>query len=220
MSMDAREARKLRRHEQVREEILAATRRVLLRGGLAKLTLSAVAKELQLTKAALYHYFSNKEALLFEIVYSNLEAASDAVGAAIAETTSGADALEALIRAAAEYYRTRKDDLRLTFLVPQVEWSQSIKFDADMMSRIRPFNDRMFGAVGDRIRADQDAGRISPEIDGRRLAFTAHTAVLGLLMMEGLVESTDDGPLLHGHQALVDELVAAFRSRLGIAANS
>ena len=55
--------RRERRRDQVREEILDATRSVLLQRGLTGLTLAAVAKEVQLTKAALYHYYPSKEAL-------------------------------------------------------------------------------------------------------------------------------------------------------------
>ena len=118
--MDKRNVRKERRREQVREEILDAARRVLLSGGLASLTLAAVARELELTKAALYHYFPSKDALVFELVYLGLQGHAEVVGDAVANAASGADAIEALIRASANHYGTRMDELRLAYLVPQV----------------------------------------------------------------------------------------------------
>lgn len=211
--MEAREARKQRRREQVREEILDATRRVLLSRGIAGLTLAAVARELQLTKAALYHYFASKEALVFEMIYLGLEGHAAVVSEAIATSTTGADALEALIRASAAHYGTHRDDLRLAYLVPQVGGGSAVQLDAEQLARIRPFNARMYGAVAAKIAADQERGRIAASIDGRRLAFVAHMAVLGMLTMEGIAELAGD-PLLHAHGAMVDELVQTFRARL------
>jgi AcrR family transcriptional regulator len=203
-----------RRREQARTEILDATRRVLLDRGLAGLTLAAVARELQLTKAALYYYFDSKDALVAELIYLGLEGHAELVGSAIEQTTSGADALEALIRASAAHYGDRKDELRLSYLVPQVGNAGSTRFGPEMLERVRPFNERIYGAVAARIASDQQAGSVSAGIDGRRLAFLAHTSVLGMLTVEGLVEVADDGPLIHSREAMVDELVSTFTARL------
>jgi AcrR family transcriptional regulator len=213
--VDRRKARKERRQEQAREEILGAARKVLLAKGLASLTLAAVARELQLTKAALYYYFPSKDALVFELVYLGLESHAEVVGQAVSQTRSGAAAIAALIRASSEHYGSHLDDLRLAYLVPQVGAGSAMRFDADTLARIRPFNERMYGAVADRIRADQEAGVVDASIDGRRLAFLAHMSVLGMLTMEGLVAVADDSPLIHSRDAMVDELVRTFTSRLG-----
>ena len=212
--MDRRDARKRRRQEQVREEILDAARSVLLSKGLPGLTLAAVARELQLTKAALYYYFTSKEALVFELVYLDLASHAEAVGNAVANAASGADAIEALIRASSEHYGNRLDDLRLAYLVPQIGTAAATRFDSEMLKRIRPFNDRMYGVVADKILQEQQAGRIDKDINGRRVAFLAHTSVLGMLTVEGLVEVTDEAALIHSRDAMVDELVRIFTSRL------
>ncbi len=199
----------------MREEILAAARRVVLHKGLSGFTLAAVARELQLTKAALYHYFPSKDAIVSELVYRDMDSHATAVEAAVETATSGADALEALIRAAAAHYSERMDAMRLTYLLPQVGAAGSTPFDAASFERIRPFNDRTYGSVARKIREDQDAGRIPEDVDGRRLAFVAHVSVLGVLTVEGLVESAGDAPLIHAHAAMIDELVRSFRARLG-----
>lgn len=214
MPTDRRDARKARRQEQVRAEILDATRRVLLERGLPGLTLPAVAKELELTKAALYYYFPSKEALVGELMVESLARHADLVGSAIDRAGSGAAALEALVRASADYYGARLDELRLTFMVPQVGQGAAFRGSPEVLARIRPFNERTYGAVAARIRADQDAGRVAASIDGRRLAFVAHLAVVGVLVMEGLVETTDRAPLIHARAAMIDEIVTSFVSRL------
>lgn len=188
---------------------------MLLSKGLGGLTLAAVARELKLTKAALYYYFDAKEKLIFELVYLGLATHAEAVGTAIEATDSGPRAIEALIRTSADHYGKRMDQLRLAYLVPQVGTAAAARFDAEMLTRIRPFNDRIYGGVATRISADQDAGRIDPSIDGRRLAFLAHMSVIGMLTVEGLVDVTDEAPLIHSHEAMVDELVCSFQARLG-----
>src|SRR5262245_24854897 len=64
-----RVARRERRRAQSREEIIEAVARVILRDGIGKLTLEAVAADIGLTKAALYYYYPSKDALLFEMIY-------------------------------------------------------------------------------------------------------------------------------------------------------
>lgn len=212
--MDPRDVRRERRHEQVREEILDGARRVLFSRGLPGLTLAAVARELHLTKAALYHYFDSKEALVFELIYLGLAGHAAAISAAVAHAGSGTEALEALIRTSTDHYAARKDDLRMAYLVPQVGGAFVTPLSSESLARIRPFNDQIYGAVADKIRVDQQAGRIDASIDGRRLAFLAHMSVLGMLTVEGVVESVDDSPLIHSRDAMVDELVRTFTARL------
>jgi len=202
------------RQERVREEILDAARRVLLDQGVAGMTLTAVARELGLTKAALYYYFASKEVLVFELIYLGLEGHATRVGDAVEATTSGVAAIEALIRTAAEDYGARMDDLRLAYLMPQVGAAGAARMSPDMLERIRPFNERMYGAAAAKIAEDQRAGTVPAGLDGRRLAFLAHTSVLGMLTVEGVVERADPAPLIHTRAAMVDELVATFTARL------
>ena len=62
-------ARRERRRDRSREEILEAARRVLLRNGIAATTLDAVAREVGVSKTALYYYYPSKDALFFELVF-------------------------------------------------------------------------------------------------------------------------------------------------------
>jgi AcrR family transcriptional regulator len=110
------------------------------------LTLSAVARELQLTKAALYYCFDSKEALVAELVYLGLEGHAAIVGAA---------ALEVLIRSASAHYGSRRDELRLAYLMPQ--------FGAEMLARFRHSNERIYGSIAKRVGA---GGLSSPYDEG------------------------------------------------------
>lgn len=201
-----------RRQQRVREDILDVTRKLVLKQGLTNLTLTAIAHELDLTKAALYYYFDSKDALLFELVFGSLQAEAAAVEAAVATATTGAEAVEQLIRTVAGHYARRLDDFRLTYLAGQVGAGMII--GAELLERIRPLNHRIYGRAEELIRRDQEAGLIAAGIHARRAVFLAHCAVLGVLTLEGVVDVGDESPLIHAHDDLIDDLVNTHTAQL------
>lgn len=204
-----REARNERRRDQTRTEILGAARDLVLRNGLAGFTLAAVAEELALTKPALYYYFDNKEALLFELLLREwLESATE-VQAAVDETENGADAVEKLMRTVFNRYRNRLELFVLFFKMgPGGDFEGVI--GPGELERFRPINDLLYGGAEARLRADQRTGAFPRKRDPRRFAFTAHMAVIGLLNMKAIAASAKD-PLIHSDDDLIDDLCTTFR---------
>ena len=204
-----REARSERRRNQTRAEILDTARDVLLDLGLAAFTLSAVAEELGLTKPALYYYFESKEALLFELLLREWAESATEVQAAVDTTESGADAVEQLMRTVFDRYRDRLELFVLFFKMgPGGEFEAII--GPEELERIRPINDMLYGGAEARLRADQRTGGFPKKRDPRRFAFTAHTAVIGLLNMKAIAASAKD-PLIHGDDDLINDVCTTFR---------
>ena len=87
-----------RRRQSTSEEFVHAARHIIETNGFQGFSLELVAREVGLRKQAVYHYFDSKESVLFEVVYAELSHAAQAVAAAVAPTTNGADAVEALLR--------------------------------------------------------------------------------------------------------------------------
>lgn len=206
-----RVARRDRRREQSREEILDAAERVLLRDGIAHVTLDAVAQEVELTKAALYYYYASKDALMFEVIFRHLGAEAQAVHDAVERTDDGAGALAAIIATMVAHYAPRIDAFRLVYLQGQVAGPAAMRMEADMIARVRPLNDMLYAGAEARLERDRERGVLRAGVQPRRLAFLAHMAAIGVLTMKGLVEGADD-PLVHKDDALVDELCRAFRN--------
>lgn len=202
-----REARKARRRNQTRDEILDAAREVAVRDGFASFTLAAVAEELGLTNPALYYYFDSKEALLFELVLREWLACGARVEEAVEPTSSGADAVEALIRTVFAFYCER---LEVFMLVHHQVIDYRGSAEAVDLERIRPVNDMLYGGAEARLRADQESGVFPASRDARRFAFTAHMAAMGLLNMKAISAASDD-PLIHSDTDLVDDLCQTFR---------
>ena len=189
-----------------RQEILEVARGVLARVGPLKVTLELVAAELGISKQALYHYFSSKDDLLFELVLEELIASAQAVHRACVEAADGPAALEALIRTYVAYFLPRLETHRL--IAMQTAAAADFVPSASQLERIRPVNDLLYGEVERKLAAhSRRRDRKAP----RRLAFTAHLAAMGFLTMRAITAQAND-PLRHGDDEVVDELCRTFRA--------
>jgi AcrR family transcriptional regulator len=212
----ARQARRARRHDLTRQEILDAARRLLLRGGIAGTTLEAVAREAGMSKAALYYYFPSKNALMFELVFGVLERHAQAVHDAV-ENTEGSEALGAIIRQSVKLFAPNLNDFRLAFLHGQVAGEGAVHFEEDQFARIRPLNDLWFAGAAEKLREERqesEAGSAGAAVEPRLMAFLAWIAAIGLLTVKGAVESLED-PLLYTDDQLAEGLARIFEAAAG-----
>jgi AcrR family transcriptional regulator len=202
-------ARRERRRSRSREEILDAARRVLLKKGIAATTLDAVAREVGLSKAALYYYFPSKDALYFELVFAILASHARRVHDAVESASNGADALRAIVRESTNTYARRLDDFRLAFLHGQVAGQGAVHFDQQQFARIRPLNDLWFAGAEQKLGKERQARRSRANVEPRLLAFLAYLAAIGLLTMKGMVESVED-PLLYSDDQIIEGFARVF----------
>lgn len=202
---DARRARQQRRRDRSREDILAAARSVLLRDGIAAVTLEAVAREAGMSKTGLYYYYASKELLVFELVFGIWETQARRVSDAVAQEVSGPGAITALIRQTVLGFTDQLDDFRLAYLHDQVSASAGLQLSPEQFARIRPLNDLLLGGVTQKLAKADGAGAVDP----RLFAFLAFASALGLLTMKGLVESQGD-PLLYSDEQLIGALSQIF----------
>jgi AcrR family transcriptional regulator len=202
---EARRARRQRRHDRSREDILAAARAVLLRDGIAAVTLDAVAREAGMSKTGLYYYFASKEALVFELVFAVLRSQGERVRDAVEAVDTGKAALAAVIRNTVENYAPQMDDFRLAFLLGQVSHGSGLQLSPEQFARIRPINDLLLGGAARKLAGKGQRSVVEP----RLLAFLAYVSAIGLLTMKGLVESQGD-PLRYSDEQLIAALSKIF----------
>jgi AcrR family transcriptional regulator len=205
---DARRARQQRKRDRSRDDILAAARVVLLRDGLAAVTLEAVAREAGMSKTGLYYYFASKEALVFELVFVVWEGHAEQVRVGVEAVESGPAALTAVIRSTVETYSPQMDDFRLAFLLGQV--SSGLQLAPEQFERIRPLNDMLLARTAHMLAEEGERSIVEP----RLLAFLAFVSAIGLLTMKGLVESQGD-PLVYSDEQMIDGLGKIFASAAG-----
>ena len=202
-------ARRERRRERSRDEIVDAARRVLVKNGIAGTTLEAVAVEVGLTKAALYYYYPSKEALFFDVMFGSISMQVDAVHAAVESAKNGGEAISALIRETLRTFSTRLDDFRLAYLQAQLVKPGSVRFTPEQFAKLRPLNERLLAGTTKRLTDERKASRGRAHVEPRLLTFLAYTAALGVLTMKGLVESVGD-PLVYSDEQLIEGLASIF----------
>ncbi len=190
---------------------MAAARRVMLRDGMAATTLDAVAKELGLTKAALYYYYPSKDALYFELIFSVVEAEARAIHDAVAKANGGGDALRALIRETVRTFAAQMDDFRLAFMHGQVAGSGAVHFGVEQFARIRPLNDLAYAGATKALTQEWKHARGRAGVEPRLMVFLANLAAVGILTVKGMVESLGD-PLLYSDEQLIDGLARIFEA--------
>lgn len=210
----ARAARRERKRDQSREEILAGARRVLLRHGIGAMTLDAVANEVGMSKTGLYYYFPSKDALAFELVHGVIEAQAKAVEARVGEAADGGGALRAIIGGTVDSFAPQLDDFRLAFLFGQVAGAGAIRWDREQFERIRPLNDLLFAKATDVLRQERSERPPRAAVEPRLMAFLAYLAAIGLLTMKGMVEPMED-PLIYSDEELVDGFARVFEAAAG-----
>jgi AcrR family transcriptional regulator len=206
---DLRQARRERRRDRTREEILHAARQVLLREGVAATTLDAVARAAGMSKTGLYYYFPSKDALLFELIYEALAREGTATHDAVAMTDDGPSALRALIQSVVGGFSGRLDDFRLAFLHGQVAGPGAVHWTDAQFDRVRPLNDLYLAGAAERVASTRKGKDGGTGVPPRLLAFLAYAAAIGLLTFKGMVESVDD-PLAYSDAELIDGLARVF----------
>jgi len=207
---DLARARRERRRDRTREEILEAARQVLIEEGVAATTLDAVARAAGLSKTGLYYYYPSKDALLFELIFEIFSRESNAVHDAVEATHDAPAALRALVETVFSGLAGNLDDFRLAFLHGQVAGPGAVHLNAEQFARIRPLNDLCLAGAAQRVAAARGrGGEPSQSVPPRLLAFLAYVSAIGLLTFKGMVESLDD-PLLYSDAELVDGLARVF----------
>lgn len=207
----ARIARRERRRERSREEIVEAARRVMAKNGIAGTTLDAVAVEVGLTKAALYYYYPSKEALLFDVMFNAFYEHAHAVGSEVAKAEDSGEAIAALVRETMRSFAKNLDDFRLMFLQTQLIKPGTVRFTPEQFAKVRPLNDVIYASTAKRISEQWKTKRGRARVEPRLLVFLAHASAIGILTVKGLVESLDD-PLLYSDDQLAEGLAQIFEA--------
>lgn len=208
---DLRQARRERRRNRTREEILEAARTVLLANGVAAMTLEAVATEAGMSKTGLYYYFPSKDALIFELVYAASERHAFAVDEAVQKAGDGRAAVRAMIGETVRTFGEHLDDFRLIFLLAQVTGGGAVRWSEEQFARLRPINNLLLASTTALLRKDQETSAGQPAVEPRLIAFLAFLSAVGVLTMKGMVEQVND-PLVFSDEQLIEGLSRIFEA--------
>ncbi|MCR4268203.1 TetR/AcrR family transcriptional regulator [Nitratireductor sp. ZSWI3] len=100
-------------YDDKRDAILHGAAAIFARDGYDRASMSQLAGEMGVSKALLYHYYASKEALLYDIVATHLQALVEAVEEADRPGASPETRLEGLVTALLEAYRDADNEHRV-----------------------------------------------------------------------------------------------------------
>lgn len=150
--------------EQEREliyaRLIAAGREGFIRLGLTKLTIAEIAREAGIGKGSFYGFFDSKEALFLTIQEHDEEQFESALIEEIEATTSGREAVVALLMAS--FTRLEQHPFLSLLLDPQNLRALSLRVDPQLLAEHR-HNDQAFYL--DLITAWQERGWLEPSVN-------------------------------------------------------
>lgn len=198
-----------RRGAATRARVLDAARALVPQVGL-EFTLDRLADELGLTKQAILHHFPSKERVLVELALEVVARERDAAVAAVADRT-GADALEAFVRALVRFHCGDVDGFRLAYLRGQLV-ADAIRWfpPAERAERLYPVTAETYHVAEVALRAGNP---LPPGVDARALVVSAHMAALGFATMYGATAAAGD-PMKRAFDAYLDAFLATWRRGL------
>jgi AcrR family transcriptional regulator len=158
-----------RDYDEKRDAMLHRAAIVFSRDGYDRASMAGLAAECGVSKALLYHYYSSKEALLFDIIRNHLEELIEAVESADAPDVQPAERLRVLVGALLAAYRDADAEHRVQIegmrLLPEAE-----------QEMLKALERRLVGIFADAIRTLNPAA-----FEGRQLIKPVTMALFGML---------------------------------------
>lgn len=187
-SESRRLARKSRRQDNRRQQILRAAREVLLAQGPDACTMDQVARAADTSKAALYYYFQAKEEVIAALAIEALRREIEALSQAVIAAPRGLEGLVALLRTRVEHYLADPDSFRILYVwAPTLGTAQRL-----ILTEILPLTEVVNQTLEAKLVRDRKAGLLRPGALPRSLAQVAW------LMSHGLLSQVMSTP---GHEA-------------------
>jgi AcrR family transcriptional regulator len=155
--------RRLREKEERRSAIIEAAKKVFLEKGIEHATMKDIAAEAELSKAALYLYFKNREELTFELLHISFLKIKALIQAAADQEIDGFHKLKAVGDAFMEFYREEPEYIYFSLVIERYSYSIANNLPAskrclELLSEIQQIIESLLSAgVHDRsIRSDLD----------------------------------------------------------------
>jgi TetR/AcrR family transcriptional regulator len=172
-------------YDDKRGALLHGAAGVFAREGYHGASMSALARECGVSKALLYHYWSSKEALLFDLIHGHIEGLAEALEAA-PRPTDPRERLRALIHALVEAYRDAD-------AAHKVQLNDLAALATDKQAQVRMQERRLVTIVTEAVKA------AAPDLPRARL----RPAVMALFGMVNWAWTwfRDDGPMTRAQYA-------------------
>jgi len=104
--------------KDAKAHIIEAAKRVIARNGVHNASIQSIVEEAGISKGALYHYYKNKDALLYDIMDQSLKVSTDIANKAKSGQYTSEELQEILVDGIIERF-AKKDDNRIQYYLSQ-----------------------------------------------------------------------------------------------------
>lgn len=156
---------------EMRQQLLTQAKELFSQQGYVGASLRGLAEQSGITAAAVYYHFAKKEDLLREIVFEGLERLSQSVFAALAETASPEERLEAVVRTHLRYNVEFPREARI--IIEESRFLNQVDYAA-----AREKQNAVLNIYRTCIRQLITAGQL-PDVDPSVTAFSITSVILG-----------------------------------------
>lgn len=189
-----------------RKLILDAAREIFESEGLERATMREIALRAGCTTGAIYPLFKSKEEIYATLLAASLDDLGKCVTTAMDAATPGWRALEAGIRAFAEYYAERRGELALGLYLYNGFGRQGLSSDLN-----KDLNHRLSVVLG-RFAAAYERINVPVKNDPRAMTSTLFSFLIGALMLHHTGRLK---PMQNTIDELVETQIATVRNALG-----
>lgn len=169
--------RREREKEQRRQEILTAAEVVFFSKGYKEATVDEIAARAELSKGAVYLYFSSKEEMAAAIVLKAIQLLNEAFRSAAASCERGLDKIGAIGQAFFKYYQEKTDYAGF------MRQMSELAGDSPAAAACNAAGGETFRIMADAISSGQQDGSIRPDLDPLLTALTLASYSQGVLEM-------------------------------------
>lgn len=172
--------RKTREHDERKGKILECTKELIVEKGIEAVTMQEIAKKVELSKATLYLYFQNKEAIFEEIFFEAGAYFIDYVESRLTTGSSGIGAIRTLWMSYLEIYGESSDILVLfgikNFIAPGFPL---LLDDSGISANEPPF--RLYGMIVRILELGVADGTLDRSINPQKVARTIIMISAGII---------------------------------------
>jgi AcrR family transcriptional regulator len=181
--------RRKREKEQRERDILDAAEKLFMEKGFEGTSMDDIAAAVELSKPAIYRYFSNKEDLYMAVAYRSVEIVCSMMDRYVKEGRTGIDKAYATGRAFYDFYLKYPDQYRIMMNMPYIG---SAVQDSFYLKKIRDATNSNLKLMCRAIDAGKKDGTLRDDFD---------TLMAAIYFMESLSTALEVSP---GHRKLLE----------------
>jgi TetR/AcrR family transcriptional repressor of uid operon len=197
------------KHDEKRQEILAAAARCIVRDGFRGASTADICKEAGISPGHLYHYFPSKEAILTDLTAAGMEK----IAARFAEMMQGDDAVGALIAEIGRHKASKQDPHHRVMNRMLLEMLVEAGRNPAIAKIMRKNSAMVLGLLKDFIQSGQLRGQIDPGLDATIAAGMLLSVMDGMRTLAIRNPDADIGASLDMLQVLIARFLSAPAKR-------